>query len=109
MRIYNKLENGDGDIVFASRYGENCGSEDDTLITSLGNFFFTKLGRFLFGLEITDILYTYVIGKTLEVRNLNLKKKTFVYVLNYLNKRANFKIKTSNSYERARISGKKKK
>ena len=108
--MYNKLENGDADIVFASRYGKNCGSEDDTLITSLGNFFFTKLGRFLFGLEITDILYTYVIGKTLEVRNLNLKKKDFCLCveLPIKCKRANFKIKTSNSYERARISGKKK-
>ena len=108
--MYNKLENGDADIVFASRYGKNCGSEDDTLITSFGNFFFTKLGRFLFGLKITDILYTYVLCKTSEVINLNLKKKDFrlCVELPIKCKRANFKISNSNSYERDRISGKKK-
>ena len=37
--MYSKLENEDADIVFASRYGENCGSEDDTLITSLEIFY----------------------------------------------------------------------
>ena len=36
--MYNKLENGDADIVLLVDAGK-IGSEDDTLITSLGNFF----------------------------------------------------------------------
>ena len=108
--MYKKFESENADIVFASRYEKNCGSEDDTLVTSVGNFFFTKLGKLLFRLSITDILYTYVMGKTSEIKNLNLKKKDFCLCveLPIKCKMANFKIVTSKSYERSRISGKKK-
>ena len=52
------------DFLFASRYGNsNAGSDDDNLITLVGNYLFTKLGNIFFSLEITDIFYTYVIGK----------------------------------------------
>ena len=63
------------DFVFASRYEVNCSSEDDTLITLIGNYFFTKLGNIFFKLSITDILYTFVIGKTKSAQKLKLKEK----------------------------------
>ena len=31
------------DFIFASRYEKNCSSEDDTIITKIGNFFFLVL------------------------------------------------------------------
>ena len=62
------------DFIFASRYEKNCGSEDDTIITFVGNFIFTLLGRIFFKLSITDILYTFVMGKSAKAKALKLKK-----------------------------------
>jgi glycosyltransferase involved in cell wall biosynthesis len=104
------LKKNNSDLVFASRYEKNCSSEDDTFITSIGNFIFTKIGNIFFKLNITDILYTFVIGKTEKVRNLNLKSKDFVFCveLPIKAKRNNLKLTTSKSNERARIGGQKK-
>ena len=106
-QMINKIENDKNDIVFASRYEENCSSEDDTIITYLGNFIFTKLGNIFFKLNISDILYTFVLGKTFEVKKLNLKNKNFVFCveLPIKAKRYGLKITTSKSHERARIAG----
>ena len=65
------------DFIFASRYLKDGGSEDDTLITRFGNFVFSTLGNLLFSLNISDILYTYILGKTESFRSLNLKSKEF--------------------------------
>ena len=67
------------DFVFASRYQKNSGSEDDTILTYIGNKFFTLLGKIFFRLPITDILYTYVIGKTDKAKNLNLNRQDFTF------------------------------
>ena len=76
LEIINKS---DSDIVFASRYEKNCSSEDDTVITFLGNFFFTLIGKIFFRLNLSDILYTFVIGKTEKVKKLNLQSNDFVF------------------------------
>ena len=57
------------DFIFASRYEKNCSSDDDTIITYIGNFIFTKIGNIFFNLKITDILYTFVIGKTKDFKS----------------------------------------
>ena len=44
--MYDKLENSYIDIIFASRYEKDCSSEDDTIITYIGNFIFTTLVKF---------------------------------------------------------------
>ena len=113
IEIKNMLEilkRNNSDLVFASRYEKNCSSEDDTIITSIGNFIFTKIGNIFFRLNITDILYTFVIGKTSKVKSLNLKSKDFVFCveLPIKAKRNNLKLMTSKSNERARIAGQKK-
>ena len=107
IEILNKE---DTDLVFASRYEKDCSSEDDTLITKIGNFIFTKIGNIFFNLNISDILYTFVIGKTEKVKNLNLKSKDFVFCveLPIKSKRNKLKLTTSKSNERARIGGQKK-
>jgi len=101
---------GNYDFIFASRYEKNCSSEDDTIITKLGNFFFTKLGSILFNLTITDILYTFVLGKTSSVKKLNLKEKDFGFCveLPIKAKLKKMKVSTSKSHERKRYSGIKK-
>ena len=107
--MIKKLEEGN-DFVFASRYEKECGSDDDTLITSVGNFLFTLLGKIFFRLTITDILYTYVLGKTNCAKNLNLKSNDFAFCveLPIIARRKGYKLTTSKSFERARIGGKKK-
>ena len=46
-QMINKIENDKNDIVFASRYEENCSSEDDTIITYLEISFY-KIRKFVF-------------------------------------------------------------
>ena len=77
--MYNLLKDKEGDIIFGSRYEGNATSEDDTLITKIGNFIFTKLGKILFKLPITDILYTFVLGKTKMALDLNLQSQDFAF------------------------------
>ena len=108
--MFKKLENSNADFVFASRYQAGSGSDDDTLVTAIGNFIFTKIGNIFFRLPITDILYTFVMGKTDKAKILSLEKSDFAFCveLPIKAKRNNFKLISSNSYERKRIAGKKK-
>ena len=108
--MINKLENENLDFVFASRYQKNSGSDDDTLITYIGNFIFTLIGKIFFRLNITDILYTFVIGKTEKARRLKLNQKDFRFCVELPIKaqRNMMPMASSSSYERKRIAGKKK-
>ena len=98
------------DYVFASRYLKEAGSEDDTIITKVGNIFFSTLGNVLFSLKLSDILFTYVLGKTKSFKLLNLKSKDFRLCVEIpiSAKRMNFSYVDIPSYERKRIAGKKK-
>ena len=98
------------DLIFASRYEKNSSSDDDTIITLIGNYIFTLLGKIFFKLTITDILYTFVLGNTEKTKNLNLKEKDFCFCVELPIKagRKNLKIASLNSHERKRIAGKKK-
>ena len=98
------------DVIFGSRYMKNAGSEDDDLVTSIGNFIFTQLGKIFFRLKISDILYTYVLGKTKLVQDLNLRSGDFQYCIELpiKAKRKNYKCTSYPCYERGRIGGKKK-
>ena len=108
--MIKKLESDNLDLIFSSRYQANSGSEDDTIVTYIGNFIFTFLGNFFFGLNITDILYTFVLGKTENVANLNLIRKDFSFCveLPIKAKGKNLKLGSTSSFERKRIAGKKK-
>ena len=109
-QMMRKLKDDKYDFVFASRYEKDCGSEDDTLITFVGNYIFTFLGKFFFKLKITDILYTFVMARSSCAKKLELKSKDFSFCVELPIKaqRANYKICTSKSFERSRIAGKKK-
>ncbi len=98
------------DFVFGTRYEKGCSSEDDTWVTYVGNFMFTLLGRIFFKLKVSDILYTFVLGKTSSAKNLNLQSKNFVFCVELPIKasKKKFKITNSKSQERARIAGEKK-
>lgn len=106
----DKIKNDNCDFVFATRYEKGCGSDDDTIITLIGNYIFTLLGKIFFNLKITDILYTYVMAKTDCTKKINLVEKDFSFCVELPIKvnRAGFKTCTNKSHERPRIAGEKK-
>jgi len=97
-------------FVFTSRYIKPGGSDDDTLITFLGNKIFSFIGKIFFSLNISDILYTYILGETQLAKNLNLTNYDFRICVElpikiHQNKYSYVDI---GNYERSRIGGKKK-
>ena len=98
------------DFLFGSRYQANSGSEDDTIVTFIGNYLFTFIGKVFFKLNITDILYTFVVGRTDKAKQLNLleKKFSFCVELPIKAKKLKMNLMSISSYERKRIAGKKK-
>ena len=110
LKLMLKENENNYDFIFNSRYEKNAGSDDDTFLTYIGNFFFTKLCNLLFNLKISDVLFTYVMGKTSSFKSLKLKNRDFTFCIE-LPVQAKFnklRFKTIPSYERARISGIKK-
>ena len=109
-KMLEQINDKKADFVFGTRYEKDCGSDDDTIITLIGNFIFTKIGVFFFGLNITDILYTYIIGKVSKARDLRLNSKDFKFCVELPIKAKwnGYKLVTSKAYERSRIGGKKK-
>jgi glycosyltransferase involved in cell wall biosynthesis len=108
--MLNEINNNNQDIVFGSRYMKEAGSDDDDVITSIGNYFFTLIGKIFFQLNISDILYTYLIGKTKLVQNLQLQSGDFKFCIELpiKAKRNNLRCISYPCYERSRIGGKKK-
>ena len=108
-QMYNLANNDNVDFVFGSRYMKSSGSEDDTVITFIGNKIFTFLGNIFFSLNISDILYTYVLGNAKKAKSLNLTQKDFGFCveLPIKAKKKKFLLKSFPSYERPRIGGKK--
>ena len=99
------------DLIFASRYDKpGGGSEDDTFITLIGNKMFSLLGNLIFNLKISDILYTFILGKTKSFQKLELKYHDFrlCVELPIKAKKRELTYSTIPSYERSRIAGKKK-
>ena len=105
-----KLSENNTDFVFASRYMKGAGSEDDTFLTIVGNYFFSIFGKFFFSLKISDILFTYLLGKTQSFKNLNLQSNDFCLCVEMpiKAKRLNMSMEDIPSFERRRIAGKKK-
>ena len=98
------------DFVFASRYMKNGGSDDDTFLTIVGNFIFSMIGKIFFSLRLSDILYTFLLGKTYAFKKLDLKSDDFCLCVEMPIKarRLGMNFTDTPSYERKRIAGKKK-
>ena len=104
-----KLDNGE-DFIFNTRYIHPGGSEDDTIITYIGNKIFTFICQILFRLNISDVLFTYVMGRSEVFKKLKLVSNDFTFCIELPVKAKlnNYKITDHPSFERSRISGKKK-
>ena len=108
--MLKKISNNNYDLIFASRYEKGAKSDDDTFITLIGNKIFTLIGKILFSLPISDILYTFVLGKTNKVKGLNLIQNDFRFCveLPIKAKKNKYLLTTIVSHEKSRIAGKKK-
>ena len=105
-----KLCKKNNDFIFASRYLKNGGSDDDTTLTFIGNKIFSLIGKVLFDLKISDILFTYILGKTSKAKKLKLKSPDFKLCVEIpiKQKRMGYNYNSIPSFERKRIAGKKK-
>ena len=98
------------DYVFGSRYLKEGESDDDTFLTKVGNFIFTAIGNIFFSLKLTDILFTFILGKTKSFQSLNLKSDDFCLCVEIPIKAKRMEALYSDtpSHERKRIAGEKK-
>ena len=108
FKMYELIK--ENDFVYTTRYEIGGGSEDDTVITYIGNKFFSKLGNILFSLKISDILYTYLMGRTSSYKSLGVQSNDFRFCVELPIKMqiSLMKYKCLPSYEKKRIAGKKK-
>ena len=108
--MINTLKKNKSDFLFGSRYLPEGSSDDDTFITFFGNKVFSYLGRILFKLPISDILYTFVVGKTAAFKSLNLASDDFRLCVELPIKanKNSFFLQDIASIEKKRIGGKKK-
>ena len=104
--MYKILNEKNVDFIFCSRYEVNGGSDDDTFLTYIGNKIFTFLCNFLFRLNITDVLFTYVMGKSEKYKILDLKSDDFSFCVELPIKAKfnSFILSNIPSYERSRIA-----
>ena len=105
------IKNNNLDYLFASRYEKpGGGSDDDNFITTIGNFIFTCIGNLFFSLKISDILFTYVMGKSESFKSLKINSRDFTFCVEFpiKAKRQKSKYQTMPSFERTRIGGIKK-
>lgn len=107
--MLNKIDD-NFEFIFSTRYKKPGGSDDDTFLTLLGNYFFSLLCKILFRLNISDVLFTYVMGRTNAFKSLELTSNDFTFCIELPIKAKfkSFKMFDFPSYERPRISGKKK-
>ena len=104
-KMLDEISSG-ADFAFGTRYLDGNKSEDDTMVTKFGNFFFTNLVRFLFKINTTDLLFLYVVGKRENVSKLNLKQQDFRFCTEFLIKcYKGFNCKEVLSKERKRLTG----
>ena len=108
FKIYKQMQ--ENDFIYTTRYETGGGSDDDTIITFIGNKFLSKLGNLLFSIKISDILYTYLMGRTSSFKSLGVQSNDFRFCVELPIKMqmALMKYKCLPSYEKKRIAGKKK-
>ena len=101
--------NESNDFVFCSRYLGGQVSEDDTIVTKIGNFFFTNFVRIFFRIKTTDVLFLYFMTKTSNLRSINCRMYDFRICIEILIKAyKKFKCTEIFSKEKKRLYGESK-
>jgi len=98
------------DFIFGSRYKGTGGSDDDTIITFIGNKIFTFITKHILRIKLSDILFTYVVCNVEKFNILNLKNNDFKFCIELPTKikKQNFSYTDLEMFERKRFDGKKK-
>ena len=98
------------DFVFGSRYIGSGGSDDDDIITFVGNKIFTFITRHILRIKLSDILFTYVLCDVKKFNTLNLENDDFKFCIELpvKVKKNNFAYTDLEMFERKRYDGKKK-
>ena len=65
------------DFVFGTRYKLHAGSDDDDIITYIGNKMFSYITNKILKIKLTDILFTYVLCNVEKFNKLNLNSNDF--------------------------------
>ena len=63
--------------MFGTRYNKQSGSDDDTIVTLIGNKIFSFISNKILKIKLTDILFTYVLCNVEKFNKLNLKNYDF--------------------------------
>jgi glycosyltransferase involved in cell wall biosynthesis len=97
-------------FIFGTRYMQNGSSDDDTIITFIGNKIFTYLSKKLLKIKLSDVLLTYVLCNVTAFKKLNLKSYDFRICIELPAKvqKNNYYYKELGIKERKRFSGQKK-
>lgn len=98
------------DYILASRYAPGGKSEDDTLVTFLGNKFFTWLTNFIHGTCVFDSLYFFTAITRKGLKKLHLSSPGFELCIETLIRahRASLVFGEVPAIERPRLAGKTK-
>lgn len=98
---------GEYDVVFASRYLPDSGSEDDTAIRYLGNKILTYLANFFHRIGISDSLFLYTAVRKEVFDKIDLKSHSFEFCVEVPIRihKAGFKFAEVPSFEKKRIYG----
>ena len=105
--MYNLSKN--YDFIFCNRYSKNAGSEDDTILTFIGNKFFSNMTKYLLNIKLDDVLYTHVLCNTKYTKAFYLKQIDFTFCIElpYHVFKFKHKVKSIPTFEKKRLSGKK--
>jgi len=97
-------------FIFGSRYMKNGASDDDTIITLIGNKIFTYLSKKLLNIKLSDVLLTYVLCNVMDFKKLRLKSNDFRICIELPNavQKNNYLYTETAIKERKRFSGIKK-
>tara|TARA_B100000029_G_scaffold351821_1_gene344305 strand:- start:223 stop:894 length:672 start_codon:yes stop_codon:yes gene_type:complete len=98
------------DFIFGTRYNKESGSDDDTIVTFIGNKIFTFICNKILKIKISDVLFTYVLCNVEKFNKLSLKNHDFKLCIELPAKvkQNNFSYSEVPIFERKRYGGKKK-
>ena len=98
------------DFIFGTRYEKQSGSDDDDIITYVGNKVFSFITKYILGIKLTDILFTYVLCDVKKFNLLDFQSNDFrlCIELPVKVKKNKFTYSEVPMFERKRFAGKKK-
>ena len=106
QRMIDKLNK--NDFVFGTRY-KGGSSEDDDIITFTGNKMFSSITKVFLGINLSDILYTYVLCDVEKFKRFNFKRNDFRFCIElpFFIHNNKYKYCEIPMHERKRYAGKK--